>query len=323
MLDSFGMFHAAARADIAFGPHKCHTDAIEPSLAPVSTSSSPPPAFGPRPRLGVALTVAGLLLMSIESPGLRFTYTSPWNNAFWLGLFSAVSMFVGARVLASAWPLAALRGQARATLLSGLLQTSSTLFFVLAIHDTTIANTQVIFATTPAIAALAGLVLLGEAVRIRTWLGIAGSLLGIVIVFSGSFARGGVFGDLCALIAVSSYAANLTLWRRHPTLDRQVAVGLGGLGMALCAFVPGHPLAIDLRGLAILAALGLVTAPLGRVCVASATRYLPVAQVSLLTPVEMIAATAWAWLLLAETPSSTALIGGAIVIVSLIVGVKG
>jgi drug/metabolite transporter (DMT)-like permease len=289
----------------------------------VSTSSSNPSQFAPRPRLGVALTVAGLLLMSIESPGLRFTHTSPWNNAFWLGLFSAVSMFVGVRVVARVSPLAALRGHARATLLSGLLQTSSTLFFVLAIDDTTIANTQVIFATTPAIAALAGLVLLGEAVPLRTWLGISGSLLGIVIVFSGSLTRGGVFGDVCALIAVSSYAANLTLWRRHPALDRQVAVGLGGLGMALCAFVPGHPLDIDLRGLAILGALGLVTAPLGRVCVASATRYVPVAQVSLLTPVEMIAATAWAWLLLGEAPTLAALIGGAIVLVSLFVGVKG
>ena len=260
--------------------------------------------------------------MSIESPGLRFTHTSPWNNAFWLGLFSAASMLVGVRVVGRVSLLAALRGHARATLLSGLLQTSSTLFFVLAIHDTTIANTQVIFATTPAIAALAGLLLLSEAVPLRTWLGIAGSLLGIVVVFSGSFARGGTFGDVCALIAVSSYAANLTLWRRHPALNRQVAIGLGGLGMALCAFVPGEPLAIEPRGLAILAALGLLTAPLGRVCVASATRYVPVAQVSLLTPVEMIAATAWAWLLLGEAPTLAALIGGAIVLVSLVVGVK-
>jgi drug/metabolite transporter (DMT)-like permease len=261
--------------------------------------------------------------MSIESPGLRFTHTSPWNNAFWLGLFSAVSMFIGVRVLTGVSPLSALREHARPTLLSGLLQTSSTLFFVLAIDDTSIANTQVIFATTPAIAALAGLVLLREAVSLRTWLGIAGSLLGIVIVFSGSFARGSIFGDVCALIAVSSYSANLTLWRRYPALDRQVAVGLGGLGMALCTFVPADPLAIEPLGLGILAALGLVTAPLGRVAVASATRYLPVAQVSLLTPVEMIAATAWAWLLLGEAPTAAALIGGAIVILALIVGVKG
>src|SRR5688572_33233537 len=98
--------------------------------------------------------------MSIESPALRFTHTSPWNNAFWLGLFSAVSMFVWVRLKSGASPLAPLRGQAGPTLLSGLLQTSSTLFFVLAIHDTTIANTQVIFATTPAIAALAGWLLL-------------------------------------------------------------------------------------------------------------------------------------------------------------------
>lgn len=284
--------------------------------------SNPPPASAPRPRLGVALTVAGLLLMSVESPALRFTHTTPWNNAFWLGLFSAVSMFVWVRIKSGGSPLAPLRGQAGPTLLSGLLQTSSTLFFVLAIHDTTIANTQVIFATTPAIAALAGLLLLHEAVALRTWLGIAGSLLGIVLVFSGSFGSGRVFGDVCALIAVSSYSANLTLWRKYPGVDRQLAVGFGGLGMALCALVPGDPPSIGVVGLLILAGLGLLTAPLGRVFVANATRHLPVAQVSLLTPVEMIAATTWAWLFLAEAPPTTALIGAAIVIVSLIVGVK-
>jgi drug/metabolite transporter (DMT)-like permease len=274
-------------------------------------------------RLGVLLGTGGLLLMSLESPGLRLTRTGSWNNAFWLGLFGAASMLVWVRMATGASPVAAARGHVPATLLSGLLQTLSTLFFVFAIHHTSIANTQVIFATTPAIAALAALIAIRERTSPRTWLGIAGSMIGLSIVISGSFAHGRIVGDLCALIAVCSYAANLTLWRRHPALNRQVAVGLGGLGMALCALVPSDTASIDARALAILAGLGLVSAPLGRVFVASATRYLPVAQVSLLTPVETIAATTWAWLLLGEAPTITGLVGGVIVIGSLIVGLKG
>jgi drug/metabolite transporter (DMT)-like permease len=274
-------------------------------------------------RLGIAMTVGGLLLMSLESPGLRLTHAGTWNDAFWLGLFSALSMLTWVAVATGSSPIAALRGHVRATLASGLLQTSSTLFFVIAIHHTTIANTQVAFATTPAIAALVALVTIGEVTAIRTWLGIAGSILGLTIVVSGSFAHGRVFGDLCAVVAVCSYATNLTLWRRYPALNRQVAIGLGGFGMAVAALVPGAPLDVDAPALAILAGLGLVTAPVARVFVASATRLLPVSQVSLLTPVEMIAASTWAWLFLGETPSLTALSGAAIVIASLVVGMKG
>jgi drug/metabolite transporter (DMT)-like permease len=290
-----------------------------------SPAPRPPPAGEPESAqryLGVALAVAGLLLMSLESPGLRLTQVSPWDNAFWLGTFSALAMFAWVSVAGATSLRAAARVHTWATLTSGVLQSASTLFFVLAIHHTSIANTQVIFAATPAIGASSALLALRERPSLRTWLGIGGSMLGLSIAVSGSFVGGRIFGDLCALLAVCAYAANLTLWRRYPALDRQLAVGLGGMGMALCAALGADPTSVDSRTLLILALLGLVSAPIGRVLVARATRYLPVAQVSLLTPVETIAATTWGWLFLRESPPTTALIGGMIVITSLVFGLR-
>ena len=79
---------------------------------------------------------------------------------------------------------------------------------------------------------------------------------------------------------------------------------------------------LDLRAVLILAVLGLATGPFGRVFVAAATRYLPVAHVSLLSPVETLAATAMAWWWLGEAPLPSALIGGAVVVIALIFGLS-
>jgi drug/metabolite transporter (DMT)-like permease len=260
--------------------------------------------------------------MSLESPGLRLSGASAWDNAFWLGLFSSLSMLGWLSISSRSSPLAAAQGHCRAVLLSAGLQAASTACFIEAIHLTSVANAQVIFATTPAIAALLALVLLRERTPSRTWLGIAGSIAGILTVMLGSLGQGNLSGDLCALASIISYSLNLTLWRRHPRLNRQLAIGSGGLIMALCALVPGDPLSIGARALLILAALGFVSAPLGRVFVASATRHLPVAQVGLLSPVETVAATTWAWLILDEAPRLPALVGAAIVIVSLVIGMR-
>ncbi len=60
--------------------------------------------------------------------------------------------------------------------------------------------------------------------------------------------------------------------------------------------------------------MGTVLGPTGRVAVSSATRYITAAEVGLMTPVETVAASLWAWLAFAEQPPVTTFIGGAVVL---------
>jgi drug/metabolite transporter (DMT)-like permease len=271
---------------------------------------------------GVLLGTGGLLLLALESPGIRLAQTGAWEANLGFGLFSALSMacWVRWRTGSSLWVVAR-RGGAR-MYGSALLQAVCTTLFIVALHFTSVANTVVIFATTPAFAAVLAHWALGETTSLRTWLGIVGALGGIAIVFAGSLGSGGLFGDLCAFGAVAAYAGNLTLMRRYPELNREAIIGLSGLLLALVSiwFVRAGQLELD--GLLILAVLGLLTGPFGRVFVAAATRYLPVAQVSLLSPVETLAATGLAWWWLGEAPLPSALVGGAVVILALILGLS-
>jgi len=287
----------------------CHTRCVKERLQPH--------------QFGIVLAASGMLLISLDSLGIRLTEASSWDIAFWIGAFTTVAMLVLVPLRTGKSLPNIARKEGRPILVSGMLQATSTTFFILAINLTTVANTVVIVAAAPIVAALIAHFAIGERTSVRTWLAIAASIGGVLIVVSGSIGAGTIEGDLFAVIAIFAWASNLTLWRRYPKLNRQVAIGLGGLTMALVAFIPANPLAVDARAFLILAILGLLTGPAGRVAVATATRYLPAAQVSLFAPVETVAAIGWAWLFLAETPPQSTLIGGVIVIVSVIVGTTG
>ncbi len=59
--------------------------------------------------------------------------------------------------------------------------------------------------------------------------------------------------------------------------------------------------------------------PLATVLINSATRYLSSTEVALFYLVETALGTLWVWWLLAETPTTSTLLGGAVVILVLVV----
>ena len=65
---------------------------------------------------------------------------------------------------------------------SAALLAASNFGFVGAITHTTVTNTLVILATTPLFSAIFGWLMMGEKVRLRTWLSILAAIAGIVVV---------------------------------------------------------------------------------------------------------------------------------------------
>lgn len=271
-------------------------------------------------RLGVVLAAGGMLLISLDSLGIRLTEASSWDIAFWYGVFTASAMTVVVPLRSGVSFPSAARANGLPGLISGVLQSGSTLLFILALGMTAVSNVVVMLAASPILAALIARYTIGERTVFRTWMAIAASLAGILIVVSGSFGGGRLQGDLVAAGAVLCFASNLTLWRRFPELNRMVIIGLSGAFTALIAFFPADPGRIGMRAVLILVVLGGITGPLGRIGIASSTRYLPTSQASLFVPVETVAATTWAWLFLNEPPPAATIIGGAIVLAAVAYG---
>lgn len=266
------------------------------------------------------LALGGVLLISLDSLWIRLSEAGSWDVAFWVGVFTFIGISILLPIRTGSSIVAMARRDRSPLIVSSLLNTCSVTMFIIAIGVTTVANTVAIIAAAPIAAAVVARLLIGERPSSRTWLAIIGSVVGILVIVAGSIGSGSVSGDAAAVVAVLAFAGNVTLWRGFPEISRLAVIGLGGLFTAIVTFVPARPLQIDGRALAILAIMGLLTGPTGRVSLASSTRFLPAAQVGLFTPVETVAATAWAWIFLSEAPPTPTMIGGVIVIVSVLYG---
>jgi len=270
--------------------------------------------------LGVAAAFIGMLLVSLDSYIVRAAEVDGWVVAFWYGVFSSLTMASALLVTHKLSVTQVVRSGGVPLAASGLLQMVSTTAFVLAIGRTAVSNVVVIVAAAPVLAALMATVAMKERSSSRIWTAIGLSMVGILIVVSGSLGGGHIRGDLLALLAILAFAANLNIWRRFPHMSRTAAIGLAGAFIAVVAAIPADILGHPTRAYLMLAVMGIVSGPLGRVLIAVATRHLPAAEVSLFTPVETIAASLWAWLAFSEAPPLATWIGGAVVISAVIYG---
>ena len=90
------------------------------------------------------------------------------------------------------------------------------------------------------------------------------------------------------------------------------------------AFLPfASPGEIGGDDVAWLAALGIGQIGLGFALLTVGARLIPAAQVGLITLLEVVLGPLWVWLALDERPSTLTLVGGAIVIVAIVIQTRG
>ena len=243
-----------------------------------------------------------------------------WDVAFWYGVFTTPVMALVLVATEQGRPRRAWDRSGPPVVASGLLQMISTVAFILAVKNTTVANVVVIIAAAPLVTAVLAWILLGERVGLRLASAIGLAFAGIVLVVSGSFGGGGLIGDLLAVVAITSFGLNLVLWRRHPDLSRTLVIAISGLATALVAAWPAQIVGHSLRTYLLVALMGAVFGPIGRISLASATRYLPAAEVSLFAPIETVSATAMAWIFFDERPSARVIVGAVIITAAVIWG---
>lgn len=269
-------------------------------------------------RQGTLLAATGVTVLSFDALLVRLARADSTEVIFWRGLFIALSVTFVLRLMRGRWAWDAIReagGPAGALIVSmGINQ----ILFVAAVMNTSVANVVVILTSAPLFAAMLSGIFLGEWVPPRTWLAMALCIAGIALVFGGSVGAGDWLGDAFALAAALMVAANLTLLRRTPGVSRLAVVAGGGFASCLLVLPFAAPATVTSQGLVVLAVMGLLQMPLALVMMTEATRYLPSAEVSLFLVVEAILGTFWVWVVLGEEPPGLTLLGGTVVIATLV-----
>lgn len=266
---------------------------------------------------GVSITLLGALLMSLDPVFIRFSGVSGFDTAFLFGLFTAVSMSVFIQLRDSRGLVKAVKESGWPVVFSGLLMLGSASAMVLSIKNTSIANTFVILSASPALAAAFSWLFLREVTKRSTWLAIVSVMVGIAIVVSGSFESGNLFGDTLAVFAVTCVSLNQTLLRKYQGVSRMASVGFGGMFLAITMFFVATPSSYGLSTWVIMGAMGLVTAPFGRVLSQVATRYITAPEVGMILMIETVLAPVWAFIFFKEVPPVLSIIGGSIIFITI------
>jgi len=268
---------------------------------------------------GLLITAAGVAILSPDGLLIRLVTADGATILFWRGLLFAVGILGYYFIRRGLGTFTLIRTMGLRGLLAGFLFCFSTCFFVLAITHTSVANALVIIATAPLFSALFAWLILKESVFLSTWITIIVCVGGISLIFMGSLGGGSRHGDFYAILCAFMIAGQITTVRHAKNLDMVPSLGIAGILTALIALPFASPLAITSISFGYLCILGLFVLPIAFGLITVGPRYISAPEVSLLMLMESILGPFWAWLVLHEVPERETVVGGAIVITTLII----
>jgi drug/metabolite transporter (DMT)-like permease len=194
--------------------------------------------------------------------------------------------------------------------------------FIAALNQTSVARVLFILAVAPVLAALLARVMLGEPITRRTVVAMALALVGVTVML-GAPGEGSLAGDGLSFLTALAFALMIviTRWRRDVSMAPATCISQAIL---VVAFLPlASPGAIGGDDFLWLAALGIGQIGLGFALLTVGARLIPAAQVGLITLLEVVLGPLWVWLALNERPTTLTLVGGAIVIVAIVIQTRG
>jgi drug/metabolite transporter (DMT)-like permease len=189
--------------------------------------------------------------------------------------------------------------------------------FVYAVKNTAPANAAFLGSITPLFAALLGRPLLGEVLTPVTIAAVTIALVGLGVTVAGDLEGGNLDGNLAAIAAAAGFAGYTICVRSDVSRDwSPVLPGYGVMMIVLCVglCLVGGTTPFPPPGDIALAALhGGVFVVAGTLLFNHASRRVPAVPMAILAQSEMIFVPLWAFLILSDVPTTTSLIGGAII----------
>lgn len=273
--------------------------------------------------------------MSWGGPLVRYATAPPIVVAAWRVTFSVLVIAV---IVLARDGGRAIRALDRRSLImaatAGVCLAAHFWSWIASLSYTTVASSVVLVSTQPVFVALLSVALLKERPDRKQWVGIVVAVLGAGVIGWGDFAGGPerLLGDLLAVagaVFVSIYYVIGRSLRQRLDLWSYIGVVYGVAAGTLLAAAACHP-GVAVTGYPTsdwLVFLALAAGPMmiGHTGVNYALRFLPAYVANLALLGEPIGATLLAWWLpgIRERPSPQLLLGGALVLVGIAMGLRG
>ena len=262
----------------------------------------------------ICLSFGGLIVKSFEGANL-------WQILFWRQIFFSiiVALYLLVRYKKNFFKTFYESGLPGFT--AGVFLSIGFAAYVFAMYTTTVANTNFIITTETIFLALLGYFFLKEKINSITLISIILGMSGVLLILGSSLSiqtSEQFTGNLVAFIMPISFAVLVMIIRKNPKVDMIPAQFTAGVCAAIIGFIIAGKLSISFHDLTLAFFAGFFQIGFGFILITVGSQTTPAAVVGILMLTESVFGPLWAWLFINEVPPIITLIGGGIIIFSIL-----
>ena len=262
----------------------------------------------------VCLSFGGLIVKSFEGASL-------WQILFWRQFFFSLIvalylLFTYKKNFFKSFYISGLPG-----FIGGLILALGFVAYVFSMYTTTVANTNFIITTETIFLALFGYFFLKEKINLITFISIILGMSGVLIILGSSLSIQSseqFLGNIVAFIMPISFAVLVIVIRKYPNVDMVPAQFTAGIAAAIIGFFIAGQLLISIHDLFLALLAGFFQIGFGFILITVGSQTTPAAIVGVMMLTESVFGPLWAWLFINEVPPTAVVIGGSIIIFSIL-----
>ena len=207
----------------------------------------------------------------------------------------------------------------RPSLLAGSFLAAAGICVLQAITNTTVAATLFIWSAIPFITAALAWVFLRETPQKSTLITMCVAALGVFVMISGGSGSGSIYGNLLALMTALCFSGFAVVVRRHRNVEMLPALLISGSIIAAVTLpLLWGQLVVPWRDVILCFVLGGFISALPNILFIIASRHLVAAELTLFMLLEFALGPVWVWLFINEIPARWTVVGGSMVIGSVL-----
>ena len=260
------------------------------------------------------LSFGGLLVKSFESANL-------WQILFWRQTFFAIIVVIYLLIIYKKNFFKSFYDAGLSGFIAGFVLSIGFSAYVFSMYNTTVANTNFIITTETIFLAMFGYFFLKEKIKLITFISIIFGMSGVLLILGSSLSiqtSEQLIGNVVAFLTPISLAVLVIIIRKSPNIDMVPAQFIAGVFTAIFACFIADKLLISPHDLFLALIAGFFQVGFGFILITIGSQTTPSAVVGVLMLTEAVFGPLWAWLFINETTPITVLIGGGVIIFSIL-----
>jgi len=262
----------------------------------------------------LCLSFGGLIVKSFEDANL-------WQILFWRQTFFAIIVAFYLLIRYKKKIFKSFYSTGFSGFIAGFLLSIGFSAYVFSMYYTTVANTNFIITTETIFLAVFGYVFLKEKINLITFISIIIGMLGVLLIVGSSLSiqsNEQFIGNIVAFLTPISFVILVIIIRKYPNVDMVPAQFIAGVFSAIIGYFIAGTLSISAHDLFIALIAGFFQIGFGFILITIGSQTTPSAVVGVLMLTEAVFGPLWAWMFVKETPPTSVLIGGSIIVFSIL-----